>query len=116
MYTSKSVSQRSAIFNPEEIQTDRVLFSLDRIFVKACQCRHSSPLGTFCVLRGEDRGFTAHSLIFRSRSSMPIIDVLLFLLEDFTLKSLCEKLHFRTRFQGIRFDGYLLVKKNRSES
>ena len=29
MYTSKSVSQRSAIFNPEEIQTDRVLFSLD---------------------------------------------------------------------------------------
>ena len=59
------------------------LFSLDRIFVKAGQCRHSSPLGTFCVLRGEDRGFTAHSLIFRSRSSMPIIDVLLFLLEDF---------------------------------
>lgn len=28
MYTSKSVSQRSAIFNPEEIRTDRVLFSL----------------------------------------------------------------------------------------
>lgn len=83
MYTSKSVSQRSAICNPEEIRIDRVLFSLDRIFVKACQCRHSSPLGTFCVLRGEDRGFTAHSLIFRSRSSMPIIDVLLFLLEDF---------------------------------
>ena len=24
MYTSKSVSQRSAIFNPEEIRTDRV--------------------------------------------------------------------------------------------
>ena len=83
MYTSKSVSQRSAILNLEELRIDRVLFSLDRIFFKACQCRHSSPLGTFCVLRGEDRGFTAHSLIFRSRSSMPIIDVLLFLLEDF---------------------------------
>lgn len=80
MYTSKSVSQRSAIFNPEEIRTDRLLFSLDRIFVKACQ--YGTPRN---VLRPMGRGSRIHSPFFNisELSSMPIIDVLLFLLEDF---------------------------------
>ena len=96
MYTSKSVSQRSAIFNPEEIRTDRLLFSLDRIFVKACQ--YGTPRN---VLRPMGRGSRIHSPFFNisELSSIPIIDVLLFLLED-SLWRVCEKLHFRTRFQG----------------
>lgn len=79
MYTAKSVSQRSAIFNPEEIRVDHVLFSL-----------------------GVE--FHAHHSRFA------------FSVRRFPLWRVCEKLHFRTRFQGIRLDGYKLVKKNRSES
>lgn len=116
MYTSKSVSQRSAIFNPEEIRTDRVF-----VQPRSNICQGVSVQALFAarnVLRPKGWGSRIHSPFFNISESEFHADHrrFAFSVRRFSLWRVCEKLHFRTRFQGIRFDGYLLVKKNRSES